>query len=88
MSSLQILSMLAEATKSQQVRRDADKKGLNFSGVKSSSQTDKTAQKKMKTALILFEDIDLVFDDLDDGLYSALNTLSQQSKRPIIMTTR
>ena len=81
--------MLAEATKSQQVRRDADKKGLNFSGVKSVSQTgDKTAQKKMKTALILFEDIDLVFDDLDDGLYSALNTLSQQSKRPIIMTTR
>ena len=81
--------MLAEATKSQQVRRDADKKGLNFSGVKPSSQTgDKTAQKKMKTALILFEDIDLVFDDLDDGLYSALNTLSQQSKRPIIMTTR
>ena len=44
-------------------------------------------KKLMKTALILLEDIDLVFDDLDEGLYSAINTLSQQSKRPIIMTT-
>ena len=81
--------MLSEATQSQQVRRDGDKKTLNFGGKTSakSEEDSKRAQKKMKTALILIEDIDLVFDDLDEGLYTALNTLSQQSKRPIIMTT-
>ena len=36
----------------------------------------------MKTALILLEDVDVVFDDLDEGFYSAVNTLSQTSKRP------
>ena len=40
----------------------------------------------MKTALILLEDVDVVFDDLDEGFYSAVNTLSQTSKRPIVMT--
>ena len=83
--------MLAEATQSQQVRRDSDSK-VNIFAATAASKAAKTddagaATKKMKTALILLEDIDLVFDDLDDGFYSAVNTLSQQSKRPIIMTT-
>ena len=82
--------MLAEATQSQQVRRDSDSK-VNIFAAANKTATSKTdeagAAKKMKTALILLEDIDLVFDDLDDGFYTAVNTLSQQSKRPIIMTT-
>ena len=45
-----------------------------------------TSGKKMKTALILLEDIDVVFEDLDEGFYSAVNTLSLTSKRPIVMT--
>ena len=74
--------MLAEATQSQQVRRETEKTQSVFS----KKEQDKSNNKKMKTALILFEDIDLVFGDLDDGFYGAVNTLSQQSKRPIIMT--
>ena len=59
-----------------------------FQAKKTSKDDESSDRKKlMKTALILLEDIDLVFDDLDEGLYSAINTLSQQSKRPIIMTT-
>ena len=42
---------------------------------------------KKKKALILFEDIDLVFDDLDDGFYGAVTTLVQQTKRPIVLMT-
>merc|ERR1719422_740692 len=77
-----VLAMLTEATQSQQVRREAEKSRSLFS----KKEQDKTNSKKMKTALILFEDIDLVFGDLDDGFYGAVNTLSQQSKRPIVMT--
>ena len=79
--------MLSEATQSQQVRRDSDSKSAMFGTKAGKKVEDTNVKKKMKTALILFEDIDLVFDDLDEGFYSAVNTLSQQSKRPIIMTT-
>ena len=83
--------MLAEATQSQQVRGgvDSGKQGNMFAS-KGTAKEDKNGNKKVKlhkTALILFEDIDLVFGDLDDGFYNAVNTLSQQSKRPIVMTT-
>ena len=79
--------MLSEATQSQQVRRDSDSKSAMFGTKAGKKVEDANVKKKMKTALILFEDVDLVFDDLDEGFYSAVNTLSQQSKRPIIMTT-
>ena len=79
--------MLSEATKSQQVRRGEDKKGTLFSSLPLVKKpAAETSGKKMKTALILLEDIDVVFDDLDEGFYSAVNTLSQTSKRPIVMT--
>ena len=79
--------MLSEATKSQQVRRGEDKKGTLFSSLPLLKKpAAETSGKKMKTALILLEDIDVVFDDLDEGFYSAVNTLSQTSKRPIVMT--
>merc|ERR1719318_1734881 len=76
----QVLAMLVEATQSQQVRRETEKAQSMF------SKQEKNNSKKMKTALVLFEDIDLVFGDLDDGFYGAVNTLSQQSKRPIVLT--
>ncbi|TRY69407.1 hypothetical protein TCAL_08890 [Tigriopus californicus] len=40
-----------------------------------------------RTALILFEDIDVVFDDSDDGFYGAVNNLIATTKRPILLTT-
>ena len=79
-----MLSMLSEATQSQQVRR-GEEKMLSFFSQKKKEDTDTSANsKKMKTALILLEDIDLVLED--EGFYSAVNTLSQISKRPIVMT--
>ena len=68
-----MLAKLHEATQSQQVRREQGK-------VKEEGSSK-------KKALILFEDIDLVFDDLDDGFYGAVTTLVQQTKRPIVLTT-
>ena len=68
-----MLARLHEATQSQQVRREQGK-------VKEEGSSK-------KKALILFEDIDLVFDDLDDGFYGAVTTLVQQTKRPIVLTT-
>ena len=77
--------MLSEATQSQQVRRGEEKKLLSFFSQKKQEDTDTNANsKKMKTALILLEDVDLVLED--EGFYSAVNTLSQISKRPIVMT--
>ena len=70
------MARLHEATQSQQVKGSRAGQGLH---------QDKA--KRMKTALILFEDIDLVLEDLDDGFYSAVNTLIQQTKRPIVLTT-
>ena len=40
-----------------------------------------------KSAAILFEDVDVVFDELDEGFYSAVNSLIATTKRPIIFTT-
>ena len=79
--------MLSEATKSQQVRQGEEKQGSLFQSLPLVKKpAAETSGKKMKTALILLEDIDVVFDDLDEGFYSAINTLSETSKRPIVMT--
>ena len=39
-----------------------------------------------KTALILFEDVDVVFEE-DEGFYAAVNSLAASTKRPVILTT-
>ena len=39
-----------------------------------------------KTALILFEDVDVVFEE-DEGFYAAINSLVSTTKRPVILTT-
>ncbi len=40
-----------------------------------------------RTALILFEDVDLAFGDQDEGFYSAVSGLIGTTKRPIVLTT-
>lgn len=47
----------------------------------------KQQQQKTLEALILFEDIDLTFEEADEGFYGAVNSLIASTKRPIILTT-
>lgn len=42
--------------------------------------------KKMATSLILFEEVDVIFDD-DSGFLSAIKTFMTTTKRPVILTT-
>lgn len=42
--------------------------------------------KKLATSLILFEEVDVIFDD-DSGFLSAIKTFMTTTKRPVILTT-
>lgn len=42
--------------------------------------------KKVATSLILFEEVDVVFDD-DSGFLAAIKTFMTTTKRPVILTT-
>ncbi|XP_075034176.1 ATPase family AAA domain-containing protein 5 [Mixophyes fleayi] len=51
--------------------------------------TDKGAdesQRKSATSLILFEEVDVIFDD-DSGFLNAIKTFMSTTKRPVILTT-
>ena len=55
-----------------------------FPALKADSSTSSVPD---RTALILFEDIDLFFGEADEGFYSAVNSLIATTKRPILLTT-
>lgn len=42
--------------------------------------------KKLATSLILFEEVDVIFED-DAGFLSAIKTFMTTTKRPVILTT-
>lgn len=42
--------------------------------------------KKVATSLILFEEVDVIFDD-DSGFLAAIKTFMSTTKRPVILTT-
>lgn len=42
--------------------------------------------KKTATSLILFEEVDVIFDD-DSGFLAAIKTFMTTTKRPVILTT-
>ncbi|XP_045125844.1 ATPase family AAA domain-containing protein 5-like isoform X2 [Portunus trituberculatus] len=52
-----------------------------------SSTQDKDSNKKRGVSLVLFEDIDIVFEEWDEGFMSTVNNLMSTTKRPIILTT-
>ena len=52
----------------------------------SSSSSSGGASHLNKTALILFEDVDVVFEE-DEGFYAAVNSLAASTKRPVVLTT-
>ena len=80
-----------EATQSHNVKN----KKLPFDGASSSAAAGKPRSSSAgpassshlnKTALILFEDIDVVFEE-DEGFYAAVNSLAASTKRPVVLTT-
>ncbi len=85
----QVLANLREATQSHDVRkRDSSMMdALSAMQQKQSTPSASGASAASRSALILFEDIDLVFEDADEGFYNAVNTLIATTKRPIILTT-
>ena len=94
-SGKKVLTNLREATQSHSVKKNekAKKKGdkpKNSSNKHDPNLSTVSMKKKKsidKTTLILFEDIDIVFDDLDEGFHAAINSLIMTTKRPIVLTT-
>ncbi|XP_068119325.1 ATPase family AAA domain-containing protein 5 isoform X2 [Hyperolius riggenbachi] len=60
-------------------------KVLNPLPLVSDKGTEET-QRKSATSLILFEEVDVIFDE-DSGFLSAIKTFMSTTKRPVIMTT-
>ncbi|XP_061567738.1 ATPase family AAA domain-containing protein 5 isoform X2 [Cololabis saira] len=50
------------------------------------NNTSEEQSKKTATSLILFEEVDVIFDD-DSGFLSAIKTFMTTTKRPVILTT-
>ncbi|KAM9843976.1 ATPase family AAA domain-containing protein 5 [Aulostomus maculatus] len=50
------------------------------------SETSEELSKKTATSLILFEEVDVIFED-DAGFLSAIKTFMTTTKRPVILTT-
>ncbi|XP_047482626.1 ATPase family AAA domain-containing protein 5-like [Penaeus chinensis] len=51
-----------------------------------SQNSNKDLESKKKVALVLFEDIDIVFEEWDEGFIATINNFMATSKRPIILT--
>ncbi|NWT14410.1 ATAD5 protein, partial [Vireo altiloquus] len=69
----------ANAQNSLEVKKDAQIKSIN----KEEGGED---NKKSATSLILFEEVDIIFDE-DAGFLSAIKTFMATAKRPVILTT-
>lgn len=96
-----VLSKLSEATQSHQVQQSTTSEqgfaalfGNSVNTSKNRKQKSKGLQrsdsedeKTKKMSLILFEDVDVVFEEEDDGFLSAVSNLVSTSKRPVILTT-
>ncbi|XP_047110864.1 ATPase family AAA domain-containing protein 5 isoform X1 [Schistocerca piceifrons] len=87
-----ILADLQEATQSHRIGvpgADSNQSTITkiFKRGKGNSKTDSNERSmKKEMSLILVEEVDIVFDDYDEGFVSALSTLVTTSKRPVIFT--
>ena len=93
-SGRQVLANLREATQSHSVKKQEKSKGdeksnglPNKKECESKASSAEETKGMDKTTVILFEDIDIVFEDLDEGFHSAINNLITTTKRPIVLTT-
>ncbi|XP_059472600.1 enhanced level of genomic instability 1-like isoform X2 [Neocloeon triangulifer] len=85
-SGKKILLELREATQSHQVRSGAvDPDSIHSFFGKGRSQNTDSQQSSQTLSLILVEDVDIVFEDQDEGFMAALNSLAENSKRPLIL---
>jgi DNA polymerase III delta prime subunit len=59
---------------------------LSFNSTTTKTNDSSTNERTSEISLILFEEIDVIFEDEDRGFFSALAELMQTTKRPIILT--
>ncbi len=88
----QVMAQLQEATQSHHVKKKTLAAGEGLKGMLSkkadaTTSTPNRSGDESINALILFEDIDVVFKDVDEGFYAAVNSLVSTTKRPVILTT-
>ncbi|XP_070141733.1 enhanced level of genomic instability 1 isoform X1 [Drosophila kikkawai] len=89
-----LIQELQEATQSHQIRKDSKAAGsgssqqllqkLQKSGLKAKAKVVEPPSEERKS-LILIEDADIVFDNMDAGFTDAIYTLAASSKRPVIV---
>lgn len=90
-----LIQELQEATQSHQIRKDSKAAAgggssqqllqkLQKSGLKAKAKALEPPSEERKS-LILIEDADIVFDNMDAGFTDAIYTLAASSKRPVIV---
>ncbi|KAH8392029.1 hypothetical protein KR200_004158 [Drosophila serrata] len=89
-----LIQELQEATQSHQIRKDSKAAGggssqqllqkLQKSGLKAKAKANEPPSDERKS-LILIEDADIVFENMDAGFTEAIYTLAASSKRPVIV---
>lgn len=57
-----------------------------MTGAPDSKSSTEEQSKRTATSLILFEEVDVIFDD-DSGFLAAVKTFMTTTKRPVILTT-
>jgi DNA polymerase III delta prime subunit len=82
-SGQQIKNLFAEATQSHRASAAAPRAAISKSLGQTSS---KDVADGGGVSLILFEEVDNLFPEYDKGFFQALNSLLEDSKRPILMT--
>ncbi|XP_022215326.2 ATPase family AAA domain-containing protein 5 isoform X2 [Drosophila obscura] len=95
-----LIQELQEATQSHQIRKDSKTGGgssqqllhkLQKSGLKAKKQQQQQQQgepagvEAVRKSLILIEDADILFDNMDAGFTDAIYTLAASSKRPVVV---
>ncbi|CAL4067761.1 unnamed protein product [Meganyctiphanes norvegica] len=77
------LAVMFATKEKKRVKEKKKKKDI----VQREESQNSAVDKEKKTAMVLFEDIDIVFDEYDDGFIMAVNNIMAETKRPIILTT-